>query len=79
MKSYLLSLGLLCSVALTAQHANFQQIFYQLEELPGFYNSFIEEYTYDVNQNLNQSFFYNLQSTAEVMDTGEFSVGLLAG
>ncbi|TNE26734.1 MAG: hypothetical protein EP346_13590 [Bacteroidetes bacterium] len=79
MKAAFLSLGLICSAPLMAQHSNFQQVFYQLEELPGFYNEFMEQYMYDVNQNLNQSFFYNLQSNAEVMDTGEFSVGLLFG
>lgn len=79
MKATLLSTGLLCSIGLLAQHSTYQDIFYQLEEIPGFYSEFMKEYTYDVNQNINQSFFYNLQSNAEVMDTGEFSVGLLFG
>lgn len=70
---------LLGGMSMSAQHSNVQSIFTQLESLPAYYSEFLKEYTYDVNQNLNQSFFYNLQTSAEVMDTGEFSIGLLMG
>lgn len=79
MNKFLISAALLTTFSVSAQHSNFQAIFSQLENLPAYYSEFLEEYTYDVNQNLNPSFFYNLQTSAEVMDTGEFSFGLLMG
>ncbi|NVK05454.1 MAG: hypothetical protein HWD92_11545 [Flavobacteriia bacterium] len=79
MKRFFLLVSLFGGISMSAQHSNVQSIFTQLENLPSYYSEFLKEYTYDVNQNLNQSFFYNLQTSAEVMDTGEFTIGLLMG
>lgn len=79
MKRLFIGVALMATYTMSAQHSNVQAVFSQLENLPGYYSEFLKEYTYDVNQNLNPSFFYNLQTSAEVMDTGEFTVGILMG
>lgn len=79
MKNTLTALSVACSAMAFGQHANIQSMFMQLENLEPYYSSFMEEYTYDINTDVNRSFFINLQSTASVMDTGEFAIGIMGG
>lgn len=51
----------------------------QMQSMPPYMSEFMKEYTRDLNENMNRSFWLNLQSTAEVMDTGDFEIGLLMG
>lgn len=71
---------LLCSpFALMAQHQNIVDIFHQIESLPPYMSTFMEEYTHDINNDLNRAFLFNLQTDAAVLDTGDFTFGIIAG
>ncbi|NVK28405.1 MAG: hypothetical protein HWE14_10200 [Flavobacteriia bacterium] len=62
-----------------AQHSGVVDVFRQLENMSPYYSLLMEEYTHDINQDLNRSFMLNLQTGAAVMDTGEFTIGIVAG
>lgn len=51
----------------------------QLQKLPPFFSSFMSDYTKDVNENINNSFFFATQSSSQVLPSGDFQIGLTAG
>lgn len=44
----------------------------QLQELPPYLSSFMNEYPRDVNENINVRFFFATQTSSNVLKKGEF-------
>jgi hypothetical protein len=76
-KQLLLGVSVACSLGLSAQDYSFATD--QLQNLPPFFSSFMNEYMRDVNENINNSFFSSAQNSAQSLPRNSFTVGLVGG
>lgn len=73
------TLALIGLGGIASAQSGYSALLDQLDAIPPYMSTFMEEYTRDLNENMNPSFFINLQNNASVLDTGQFTIGLIAG